>query len=257
MPNPAPFRKRKTLSLNENPVPRKIEELPDIEKFILDWKDVFDDIVENVRRRWHASLPYWKILVLDIEDEIRATVMLQFALRWTKYRDGIIDEWPPDRGWMVTSAYYQMRNQFYPQDDAVAISDNDIPELVQDIIVNGRYTTCVARHSIFFQSPLNSVINKEEGQQPEWTGTDELFVLTRRNKMPDLLDIWSIGWSLREMCVIYGVNYATMKRWLNTYYDALQAAGGKARRKRPPRMKRYRNRHRDRIKKIAADLPNS
>lgn len=217
--------------INPNPVPRDEKDLPDFDQLMKDYEPTIAKIVHDIRKKW-----FQQIKIHEIKKEIRATAMLIICVEWDLYKRGIIDEFPPYAGYLYKSAYWEFHMQFAPKDDLTRFNKMEFYNCVEGGVV--------------YQSP--NIIPTRGIYQDVATTTRELTVKCDNiplkdppdkyqqpyGNMPDIVDWWYLGCTVRQLAVIYRMSQSTILKHLHDKYDAMLFAGTKPRRARPRRQKK-------------------
>lgn len=215
---------------NPNPVPRTV--LPDVDAILEDYKDHLDKICRDIKKHW-----YWFIKIPDIEDEIRQNVLLVFYTEWDLYRRGVIDSFPPKPGYIYITAFRKFECQYAPRNDLY----RHIP-LEHYNTIEGGYRDSMA---LFGHNPgrarLSETVVTRSSNLP-LNDTEKAELPTQDKNLPDLVDLWWMGFSINTLAVIYNVAPNTTRARLHNYYDAMEVKGIKTFRDRPRRRKKKWNR---------------
>lgn len=216
---------RKRKNSNPNPVPRK--KLPDLDAILSDYQSTISKVCMDLKKTW-----FQQIYVPELKDEIKQTVMLIFYIEWDRYRNGMIDEFPPSAGYLYVSSRYMMWKQYAPQGDIL----RHVPIDVYNSVEPGQGETELSfTGNLIIVDPLYKEIATQEQNLPrrDEKDPDDYF-----GDYPDIIDFWWLGFSVNELAVIYGIHHSTVRARLHDYYDAMEANGAKIFRRRVGRRKR-------------------
>lgn len=214
-------RKRKFI---EDPVPR--ENLPPLDvaleaKLI---REKIDDVLKSL-----YSL-VWKRRVSEDDHEyqkedMRQIVLLFLAQEYELYRKGLINKFPPHPGYIYVTCKWKYLQSFKPNDDALGRYGNESYSemLIYDRDSFSRSVPYHGRESAKYRdSMLNNLIDADK---PE---------------IPDMIDWWVIGLTIREIGVIFDRGYESVCLNIHAKYDAMEKSGARWERPRP--LRRNRNR---------------
>jgi hypothetical protein len=211
-----------------NLVPRKSEDLPDLDKVTDEYTPTIEKICKDIKKNF-----YRQVVVPEIDSEIYQTVMMVYYEIWMWYKAGATDKFPPNPGYLYMTSWHKFLAQWVPKDDVYnweMLSYNTV-----EVPVDAQYTG-----NLIIVDPLYKEIAEQGQQIPFPSLRDEKDGLFQA--IPDLLDFWFLGFSIVELAVVFNCSPLTIRNKLHEYYDAIEAAGGIKFRPRPFRRKRKKNR---------------
>jgi len=213
---------------NPNLIPRDPNKLPDFDRVTARYMPVINKICHDIKKNF-----YKQVNVPDIEEEIYQTVMVEYCTIWDYYKRGASDLFPPFAGYLYTCSWHKFLMQYAPTDDLYATGIH--PYNTLEMPLDAGFTrNIIVRDRFYYKTATqNDLIPFREHKD------DESVIF---GQAPDMLDFWFLGFSIRELAVIYNLSTKTVRLRLHTLYDAVEVSGGAVFRSRPKRSKPRENR---------------
>ena len=226
---------RKTKYTNPNPVPRIKSELPDFDKLMESIEPDIKRICGDLYKNWHKNIP-------DLMDEIKSTVMLFICIRWDLYKKGIIDDFPPSPGFIYISAEFLMQKQWAPDGDVCRYHVIDFYNTIESGCLDGARNVIMGKLVRTKKSSYFIATTEQNVPRNIEPSTNALYEGTL-----DIVDLWFLGLSVKELAIIYNLHTTTIRKRLHNYYDAMEINGAPILRPRLPRRKYTRNRFKTKL----------
>ena len=83
---------------NPDLIPRKPEDLPDLEKVTAEYEPIIRKICHDIRKNF-----YRQVHIPEMVSEIYQEVMLNYYEMWNWYKAGAIDNFPPPAGYLYSN----------------------------------------------------------------------------------------------------------------------------------------------------------
>ena len=186
------------------------------EIFMEGYKPTIEHLVHEIFWRWYSQ-----IRVPELRSEIRQTILYVVCREWFFYKNGYITEFPPRTKYLYHTTWFNLKAMFAPEDDPFLHAPRlDIDRSITDSILGDNESGNVISEDSLNQM-INDAIEADKREKEE-----------RGFEYPDMLDLWSHGFTAGQLMVIYGFSKERINKYLFDYFEAMRPSRSRVRKNR-------------------------